>query len=166
MCLQYQIFWQIYPWHLLQYFKWDVGYLSYPCPQFWYKMNKLSLCNAAQEKWYKWHKQNISQNDTFDHRLMETLFLLKWATYIETSTSQLHDNMNFGMSNKFYDTLYTLEIQKLTIFGLMVYVLVTIIMKKITNIIIREYLTITITGGGLCRWVRKMIHMTQGITKY
>ena len=77
---------------------------------------------------------------------METLFLLKRVTYFETSTSQLHDNMNFAMSNKFYDTLYTLEIEKLAIFGLMVYVLVTIIMKKITNIIIREDLTIKITG--------------------
>ena len=88
----------------------------------------------------------MSQNDTFDHRLMETLFLLKQVTYFETSTSQLHDNMNFGMSNKFYDTLYTLEIEKLTIFGLMVYELVTVIMKKITKIIIREDLTIKITG--------------------
>ena len=91
----------------------------------------------------------MSQNDTFDHRLMETLFLLKRVTYFETSTSQLHDNMNFAMSNKFYDTLYTLEIEKLTIFGLMVYKLVTIIMKKITNIIIREHLTIKITGWGI-----------------
>ena len=59
------------------------------------------------------------------------------------------------MSNKSYDTLYTLEIQKLTIFGLMVYVLVTIIMKKITNIIIREYLTITITGGEIMQVSKK-----------
>ena len=55
------------------------------------------------------------------------------------------------MSNKSYDTLYTLEIQKLIIFGLMVYILLTIKMKKITNIIIREHLTITITRGELYR---------------
>ena len=98
----------------------------------------------------------MSQNDTFDHRLMETLFLLKRVTYFETSTSQLHDNMNFGMSNKFYDTLYTLEIEKLTIFGLMAYELVTMIMKKSTNIIIRrEDLTIKITGWGIIQVSKK-----------
>ena len=97
----------------------------------------------------------MSQNDTIDHRLMETLFLLKRVTYFETSTSQLHDNMNFGMSNKFYDTLYTLEIEKLTIFGLMVYELVTVIMKKITKIIIREDLTIKITGWGIIQVSKK-----------